>query len=46
MINWYKRQTPVMRGMIWLIVVLIIGIALRYETIWEECLKGFAYFSR
>lgn len=41
----FKEQTPTVKAFIVLMVILIIGIILRWDTIISEVERGFNYFS-
>ena len=43
--SWYKEQTPTVKGFLWMGLVLIVGIALRWSYIWKSIGNGFNYFS-
>ncbi|HIZ85062.1 MAG TPA: hypothetical protein IAC04_01030 [Candidatus Coprenecus stercoravium] len=39
--NWYSAQTPAAKGMIWIGLLLIIGIILRWDYISERVVSSF-----
>ena len=43
--NWYESQTPTAKGMIWLLVILIIGIIVRWDYVSGEILKSFNFLN-
>lgn len=45
-IKWYAGLTEMQQGYIILIVLLVIGIILRWNYIIDNIIKGFNYFSR
>ncbi len=42
----FNEQTPTMKGFILIIILLIIGIILRWDSIIEEAADGFRFFSK
>ena len=45
MIEWYKSQSDTAKAFIWIGLVCIVGIALRWNHIIEMATKGFQYYS-
>ena len=43
--SWYKKQTPTVQGFLWMGLLLIVGIILRWNYVWERICNGFNYFS-
>lgn len=44
-VKWYNEQSPTVKGFLWLGILLIIGIILRWETIITNISKGFEFFN-
>jgi len=44
--TWYKEQPDTVKGAIWLGIILIIGIILRWDYVIDGISKGFGYYSR
>ncbi len=45
MIKWYKSQPDSVKGAIWLGIILIIGIILRWDYVWDGICRGFNFYS-
>ncbi|MBO7278922.1 MAG: hypothetical protein J6U70_04895 [Bacteroidales bacterium] len=45
LVTWYKEQTPTTQGMIWMGLLLIVGILLRWDYIFETIKRSFGFFS-
>ncbi len=43
--NWYQEQSSTTQGMLWLGLLLIIGIILRWDYIYETVKHSFGFFS-
>ena len=43
--NWYSKQSDTTKAMIWLGVIAVIGIILRWSHIIEQATRGFQYYS-
>lgn len=43
--EWYKSQPEMVRYSIWLGLILIIGIIIRWDFVRDGICRGFAYFS-
>lgn len=43
--NWYSEQTPTTKGFIWMGVLLIIGIILRWDYISKEVVAAFGFLN-
>ncbi len=39
--NWYTAQTPTTKGFIWIGILLIIGIIIRWDYISEKVISSF-----
>jgi len=46
LVNGFKSLSPTLQGFIISIVILIIGIILRWNYIIDNIIKGFKYFSK
>ena len=44
-IEWYKAQNDTVKAFIWIGLICIVGIALRWNHIIEMATKGFQYYS-
>lgn len=45
LISWYKSQSETVKAFIWVGLICIIGIALRWSHIIEMAGRGFRYYS-
>ena len=43
--NWYTDQTPTTTGFIWMGIILIIGIILRWDYISERVVSSFGFLN-
>lgn len=43
---WYKSQPDTVKGAIWLGIILIIGIILRWDYVLDGISRGFGYYSK
>ena len=43
--NWYESQTPTAKGMIWMLIILIIGIIIRWDFVSSGILKSFNFLN-
>ncbi|MBQ0024473.1 MAG: hypothetical protein KBT00_01935 [Bacteroidales bacterium] len=43
--DWYKKQSDSTKALIWIGVVAVIGIILRWDYIMEQAAKGFRFYS-
>ena len=43
--TWYKRQTTTTQGLIWVGILLIIGIIIRWQYVIEGVVKGFNFLN-
>jgi len=43
--EWYKSQSETTKAFIWIALVCIIGIILRWDNIVEMATRGFNYYS-
>lgn len=41
LVNWYSDQTPTTKGFIWIGVLMIIGIIIRWDYISERVMAAF-----
>lgn len=39
--NWYTAQTPTAKGLIWIGVILLIGIIIRWDYISDRVMSSF-----
>lgn len=44
-IDWYRKQSDTTKAMIWLGVIAVIGIILRWDYIMENAARGFNFYS-
>ena len=42
--QWYKDLTPTGKSMVWLCVLLVIGIIIRWDATVEGIARGFGFF--
>jgi len=45
-IKWFKELSPQLKGYVIIIILLTIGIILRWNVIISNIIKGFDYFSK
>ena len=45
LVEWYKKQSDTTKALIWLGVVALIGIILRWDYIVESVTRGFEFYS-
>lgn len=45
-IQWFKELSPQLKGYVLLIILLTIGIILRWNVIISNIIRGFDYFSK
>ncbi len=45
LVEKFKEASPTVQGMIVLIIILVIGIIIRWRSIIEEMLRGFDFYS-
>ncbi|MBQ0006175.1 MAG: hypothetical protein KBS57_02075 [Alistipes sp.] len=45
-IEWYKSQPDTVKGAIWLGIVLIIGIVIRWDFVMDGIRRGFGFYSK
>lgn len=45
-VEWYKNQSDTTKALIWLGVVALIGIILRWDYIMENAARGFEFYSK
>ncbi|HIZ87871.1 MAG TPA: hypothetical protein IAC03_06925 [Candidatus Coprenecus pullistercoris] len=43
--KWYSAQTPTAKGMIWIGLILIVGIILRWDYICERVVSSFGFLN-
>lgn len=43
--KWYKEQSSTTKCFLWMILLLILGIILRWDYISENLIKGFSFFN-
>ncbi|MBR5184087.1 MAG: hypothetical protein IKW15_06430 [Bacteroidales bacterium] len=44
--QWYKDLTPTAKSMVWLSILLIIGIIIRWDATMEGIERGFGFFKK
>ena len=44
--QWYKDLTPTAKSMVWLSILLIIGIIIRWDATMEGIVRGFGFFKK
>ncbi len=45
-ITWFRAQTPTVQAMLVLMVLLLLGILLRWDAVMEGIRKGFSFYSK
>ncbi len=43
--NWYNSQTSTAKGMIWILILLILGIIIRWDFVSEGIIKSFNFLN-
>lgn len=43
--DWYSAQTPTVKGFIWMGVILIVGIIIRWDYISERVVSSFGFLN-
>lgn len=43
--NWYKEQSDSTKAFIWIGIVAVVGIILRWNFVIEQVAKGFRFYS-
>jgi len=44
--KWFLNLSPTSKGFVIIIVILIIGILIRWNEITDDVIRGFNYFSK
>ncbi len=44
--KWYHKQSPTTKGFIWIGIILIIGIILRWDYVIDNVLRSFKFLNK